>query len=66
MPISMKELLIINIKLIFELDLKYTDSLEEGINNKFPCAHYTWYNRFSNQVSCLNLIIDHFPYVFLI
>jgi hypothetical protein len=66
MPTSMKERLLLDLKVIFPEDLKYTDSFEEGINNKFPCAHYTWYNRYSNQVRYFQPIIPDFPDVFII
>jgi hypothetical protein len=33
--------------------LKYTDSFKEGSDNNFPCAHYSWYNRYSYQVRYL-------------
>jgi hypothetical protein len=57
MPISMKDRLLTNIKVIFPGDLKYTDSFKEGFNNQFPCAHYTWYNRFSKQVRYFEMLL---------
>jgi hypothetical protein len=50
MPRSLKDQLLTNVMCIFAEEFKFTDSLEEGINNTFLCAHYTWYNRFSKQV----------------
>jgi hypothetical protein len=57
MPIHTKDRLLSNITRIFGKDFKYTDTFEEGIDNSFPCAHYTWYNRFSNQVSYILLLL---------
>ena len=57
MPIHLKHWLLSDIQRIFPDDLKYTDSFKEGINNVFPCAYYTWYNWFSNQVSHIKSLL---------
>lgn len=49
------------IKLIFPADyFKNTDTASEGINNVFSSIHFSYYNRYSEQVK-LFVFLLYFP-----
>lgn len=51
MPEELREHLFDHLECGYPGCLKETDTAKEGINNEFGAIHYSWYNRYSTQVS---------------
>ena len=51
MPSDLRDPLVDRMSVVFPRDFKSVDTEAEGYANAFPSMHYTWYNRYSIQVS---------------
>ena len=58
MPSNLRHSLVDRMAVVFPVDFKPVDTQAEGLSSVFPSMHYTWYNRYSIQVSLSSYCIQ--------
>lgn len=53
LPLALRGRLFDKLEAVFPNQLYQMDTEEEGLENRFQCLHFSWYNRSTTRVSCM-------------